>query len=566
MPADYQPTVDLLQESFSRQLRTIQRLLAYNRNLAVLLVTVTLFAAYATTAISPYVFVVFLPLLLLQSIATGYYKRYIAAVGNLYAASAGCPGFKNEISLTTAAAMAVKRTYFLLFLAFDTVWLLKPYIHPVGAVSFEEYCRRLSFGFISGRALLWFSAYFWFVYALLLVIGIYREKAVTNQLEAVAGAALHLDSAYSKTPLRVPFTVYFDSYDGSPVHLHGYRMPNRDKQPVILWPGFFQNGFVWDLEPGGISLAEYLWRSGYDLWIIHSRGTGGSGGRNLHCSMDDYAAVDIPAVIDYVSAYTGRKPVYTGHSQGGMTALVSMMGVQKDKNGNVSLSDHAARQRQDKLKGLATFGSYLNLNHSRNPWLKELVEKGVRVTIWGKKITVLTTGVLLFLCKPLRFLPMPLGMNFRHALMHHRGLRGALLPLCWILNASARMALWEFLYHIPNVTKRARDLMFYMTQDGTFYQILNQFQLTVRREAMHSYDGSIVYTDHYDRITLPVSITGMEKDVLADSVSVKTIMHAGIKSETKYFTELKGMGHEDFLMVPAYFPQALEAIEKVSKP
>src|ERR1700694_5319981 len=82
---------------------------------------------------------------------------------------------------------------------------------------------------------------------------------------------------------RVPLSVVVTTYDGSQLTLNGYRIPNEGMQPVILWPGFYQNGFCFDLIPNGGSLAEYLWRNGLDLWVIHSRGTGGSTGRGVFC-------------------------------------------------------------------------------------------------------------------------------------------------------------------------------------------------------------------------------------------------------------------------------------------
>ena len=42
-------------------------------------------------------------------------------------------------------------------------------------------------------------------------------------------------------------------------------------------------------------------------------------------SLDDIAAVDVPAFIRFVRHQAGRRPIYVGHSQGGLTAIMSTL-------------------------------------------------------------------------------------------------------------------------------------------------------------------------------------------------------------------------------------------------
>ena len=69
-------------------------------------------------------------------------------------------------------------------------------------------------------------------------------------------------AAVATTPVaplhRVPSSVAVTTYNGSHITLNVFRIPNEGMQPVILWPGFYQNGFCFDLLPHGGSLAEYL--------------------------------------------------------------------------------------------------------------------------------------------------------------------------------------------------------------------------------------------------------------------------------------------------------------------
>jgi len=54
---------------------------------------------------------------------------------------------------------------------------------------------------------------------------------------------------------------------------------------------------------------------------------------------DDYAIDDVPAIIQFVRRRTGKKPVFLGHSQGGISAILSLMGPVRDKNGSLVFVD-----------------------------------------------------------------------------------------------------------------------------------------------------------------------------------------------------------------------------------
>jgi len=547
------------------QMEEIRRSIGINRHLAVGIVLITLLSVYSKPGASPYEFAVFLPLLILQGFATVKYRRLMETAHRWYATSAGVVRHRIKIPIITPVSLAVKDTYFYLFICFDIIWLLKPYIHPAPAIDFKQYCARLGFGFVTGEILLIFSIVFWIAYIIFFVMGIYRCKDLETWQNAPSHIQYGDNSVPGQKPAHVPFSIHFKTYKNKRIHLNGFHIPNKGKQPLILWPGLFQNGFVYHLIPGETSLAEYLWSNGFDIFVIHSRGTCGSGGIWSHTSMDNYAASDIPAVIDYVNRHTGQKPIYLGHSQGGITAIISMMGVQISPDGLVTLSDKLAQERQVKLKGLVTIGSFPDLKVGENKWLKNLVEDGIKVKIFGKSITILTTRMLLFLTKCFIYLPMPVGMKLRHALLEKKYLKILLAPIYFLLNVASRLKLWEFLYHIPNVSNKARRYLFYRTMDGTFFGILNQFHRAARDQVMMSYDKNVYYNENYHRLTLPVSFLGMELDFLADAAKMEEHLFTSVSSKKKYFMMVKDKGHEDFFMNSNYFPWVLEAIKKVDE-
>lgn len=364
-------------------------------------------------------------------------------------------------------------------------------------------------------------------------------------------------------PQRIPFSVDVTTYDGRRIILNGYRMPNEGKQPLILWPGFYQNGFCFDLIPNRGSLAEYLWLNGLDLWVIHSRGTGGSTGRRLFSALDDYAASDIPAVIGYVAERVAMKPVYVGHSQGGNTALMSLMGARKSPDGTVSLSDEEAAARQGKLKALVTLGSFLDFTFSKPSSLQDFVKDGVIVSVFGKRVRLIKSSTILKLLHILNFFPIPVSYKLRENMLEKRYLRILLAPLTIILNFSARLKSWGFLYHIPNVSDEAKRYLFYRTQEGTFWGILAQHYHAILGGAMLSLDQSVDYSANYHRLKLPVSFASMEFDALADPIMMKESMFDAVSSTEKFYTAWAGQGHEDFFMNAEYFSEALEVIRKV---
>ena len=158
-----------------------------------------------------------------------------------------------------------------------------------------------------------------------------------------------------------------------------------------------------------------------------------------------------------------------------------------------------------------------------------------------------------------------MDVDFRRALVDGAALRAVTFPLFAILSFFGRLASWEFLYHLPNVSRRARERLFLLTIEGTFTRILEQFYRAVSEGGMRSFDGSIDYAQHYERLTLPVSFVAMALDGFVDPPSMIKLMCDRVSSEVKHVTLLPGIGHEDFFMNERYFVSVLEGIEKLEQ-
>lgn len=364
---------------------------------------------------------------------------------------------------------------------------------------------------------------------------------------------------------REKFDIPVKTFDGKDFTIRAVRLANEKMQPVILWEGFYQNGLFFDLIPGKISIAEFTCLKGFDVWIIDSRGNGCSTGKHFAASMDDFAALDIPAVIEFVAGKTGIKPVYVGHSQGGNTALMCMMGVCKKPDGTVYLSDELAVKRQDSLKALVTLGSYLDFTFSKASSLQQFVKNGIVLNLFKHKLKIISSHRLLMLLKIFNRLPVPVPIKLRQKMIESSFLRVLLFPLTILLNFISLSGAWSFLYHIPNVSKESRKNLFYKTMEATYWGILAQYHNAIFNQRMMSSDGSVNYSENYHKIKTPVSVVTMEFDSLADPVETKLNMFPKLGSQKIFYTEWKGQGHEDFAMNPEYFHQLTDVLKNITE-
>ncbi|MBI3786338.1 MAG: alpha/beta fold hydrolase [Deltaproteobacteria bacterium] len=120
--------------------------------------------------------------------------------------------------------------------------------------------------------------------------------------------------------------------DGWRLALYRY-LPARagHRTPVVLCHGMSSNR--WDMDgPGRISLARFLVRRGYDVWVCELRGAGRStrpgwlNGKRYNWTFEDYVQHDAPAVLRAVLRETGAERVHwVGHSMGGMIAYALLM-------------------------------------------------------------------------------------------------------------------------------------------------------------------------------------------------------------------------------------------------
>src|SRR5690606_27535889 len=145
-----------------------------------------------------------------------------------------------------------------------------------------------------------------------------------------------------------------------------------------------------------------------------------------------------------------------------------------------------SEERQNNLKALVTLGSFLNFTFESRSALKEFVQKGFQFSFLNKKVTLVKSKNLLNSLKIFNRMPLPVPLFFRQALIKNRLLSIIFFPLTFILNLTAQLNVWQFLYHIPNVSRESRKYILYLTIQSTFWGILSQFHHALMNEKMVS--------------------------------------------------------------------------------
>ncbi|CAB3251570.1 unnamed protein product [Arctia plantaginis] len=121
-------------------------------------------------------------------------------------------------------------------------------------------------------------------------------------------------------------------------------VPNKNKPVVILQHGLLCSSAVWVLTGPSVGFGYILAEEGYDVWLGNFRGNRYSR-RHVRLnpdsrfnvafwrySWDEHGNYDIPAMIDYALAHTGKDRLhYIGHSMG-TTSFFTMASLRPEYN------------------------------------------------------------------------------------------------------------------------------------------------------------------------------------------------------------------------------------------
>ncbi len=346
----------------------------------------------------------------------------------------------------------------------------------------------------------------------------------------------------------------FTTEDG--VTLRGKRYAQPGGHPIILAHGITGNGLEFDIPVKGHNLAVYLARQGYDVYLYSTRG----GGRepyiadadNWGHTMDHFAAFDAPALIEGIAQETGKKPVWLGHSMGGMILYMYLQGTTlQEQNGRyrmVTDPELAERRNQSIAAGVAMASPAAFWWPVGAPYGSIMTSAPLRMGIQG-------------LVKLLRNLPPD---RQQVGLLRQLGRVAEFMPRLIVASATSPAM---FIYYNPkNVDPDVVTLMAQSVLDNLSAKMTIQLLEDVLEGDCKDYDREYSYTSNMDRVTAPMLfITGDRDYVNCDQV--RRYGFDAIRSEVKEFKCFEGFGHTDLVMgknvEQKVYPTIVEWLQKV---
>nr|MDO8079209.1 alpha/beta hydrolase [Candidatus Freyarchaeota archaeon] len=126
------------------------------------------------------------------------------------------------------------------------------------------------------------------------------------------------------------------------------------------------------------SIAYYLWKQGYDVWLANYRGTGykemKSDMGKPTTSIDTFALYDARTAIKHVYSVTGKHPVVGGHSTGGLVTMMLLQGTYFKSNGHVGSTDALVKERNGITQGPETIKGFIALEPAGIPTITKLLD------------------------------------------------------------------------------------------------------------------------------------------------------------------------------------------------
>jgi pimeloyl-ACP methyl ester carboxylesterase len=159
----------------------------------------------------------------------------------------------------------------------------------------------------------------------------------------------------------------------------------RFREPVVLCHGLAANRFNVDFVDDGhgsdrLSLARFLSRSGFDVWVLELRGRGlAQVPSGADWTVDDEVSEDLPAAISAVIEETGSDRLFwVGHSKGGILQFL------------LHAREHPEAAR---IAGLVALGSPGTFRHQQ-PLVRRFIRPGRLLVRWFSRVPMRTLGIL----------------------------------------------------------------------------------------------------------------------------------------------------------------------------
>ncbi len=337
--------------------------------------------------------------------------------------------------------------------------------------------------------------------------------------------------------------------------LRGKRYYVPGGQPIILAHCFAGNGFEFDIPKKGYNLAVYLARRGFDVYMYNARGCGrepfiSDPGDWLH-SLDHFAALDAPTLVEGVRRETGMKPAWLGHSMGGAILYMYLQGISVRSDGVGFEADPTlAAERNEAITAGVAMAAPLSFTWPEGAPYGRIMRSGPARFVLDRA------------SKFLRGLP---TKRQKISAIRYSAILADMLPrLTSVLmkNPALGMA-----YNPRNVDGGVMTLMARIMLDNTSVRMSVQFLDDMREGDSRDYCRDYSYTAHMDRITVPMLFVTGSKDFLS-AEEVRRCCFEPAASRVKDYLCFEGFGHLDLVLgldvETIVYPRIAEWLEGVT--
>ncbi len=321
------------------------------------------------------------------------------------------------------------------------------------------------------------------------------------------------------------------------IELRMKRYAREGAQPVLLVHGFFGNGLEFDLPHREHNLALYLAEHGYDVWISSFRGCGREpyrcGVGDWRHSVDHLAALDAPALVDRVRESTGRRPIWIGHSMGGMVLYMYLQGASPtggDGELRASLDPGLAEERNRAVLGGITIGSPPGLHRGGGDWIRDLERMPFFRALAG--------ALLRWLAVQDRLSPRVPASRIGEMVTRFPRLGRVL---------AVRGPIARFLYNADNVDPDAGWSLLKWASDDVTARMAAQIVALARDPDFRDFHREVNYTAHMRAITAPLFFITGTKDFVGDE-NVRLDAYEKVSSQPRRFKCYPDYGHTDLVM------------------
>ncbi len=339
--------------------------------------------------------------------------------------------------------------------------------------------------------------------------------------------------------------------------LRGKRYAVPGGQPIVLAHSFSGNGLEFDIPKKGYNLAAYLARRGFDVYMYNIRGCGrepyvSDPGDWLH-SLDHFAALDAPALIEGITRETGKKPAWLGHSMGGALLYMYLQGATFTEDGTGFEADPAlAVERNDSIAAGVTLASPISFTWPEGAPYGRIMQSG---------------PVRFALARAAKFLRgLPPERQKISAIRYTAILADTFPRLTSVIFTNPAMGI---AYNPRNVDGEVMTLMARTMLDNLSARMSVQFLEDLLDGDSMDYNRGYNYTAHMDRITLPMLFIGGSRDFL-NADEVKRCCFEAAASRVKDYICFEGFGHLDLVLglnvENIVYPRVAEWLEQTISP